>query len=42
MLGNKLLFTDGRAMWEDSSPGISGIEIDELCAKTKTRALPPN
>ncbi|MBA2539397.1 MAG: hypothetical protein H0V17_07175 [Deltaproteobacteria bacterium] len=40
MRGTTLLFTDQRALFEDSKPGISGIEIAELCIKTKMRTLP--
>lgn len=38
--GDKLLYIDERAMWEDSTPGINGVTIDAFCAKTKTRTLP--
>jgi hypothetical protein len=39
-LDGKLLFIDQRARWEDSSPGITNVKIDQFCAKTKTRTLP--
>jgi hypothetical protein len=40
MNGGKLLFTDQRAMFDDSRPSIVGVKIDEYCVKTKLPALP--
>lgn len=36
----KLLFVDRRAMWDDSTPGISNAKIDAYCSKTTARTLP--
>lgn len=39
-LDGKLQFIERRAQWEDSTPGISNLKIEEVCARTKQRPLP--
>jgi hypothetical protein len=35
-----VLYVSDRALFDESSPGITGKGIDELCAKTRARTLP--
>lgn len=38
--GGKLLFIEKRALFDESSPGLTTVKIDAYCTKTKSRTLP--